>query len=259
MGPIGTPSFRCQSRHCQLLRGWPRVNCRIRTRGRLRSSIVEPARRIESVVPRKRADISAAALAVQANVVSLWVSCRRRNAPDAAREAIRTPPPGPVRMFREILIDHRVIKSMSDAEVAMRLRQVWGEFSALCWVFRHDDPHCPPSFDKLPTDQAMRCPGELQSKLDELLFGLWRIRHERQARAGLDTSDLSFRREREIALSRPMRVFGVDIGSCDAGELFWAACEYAGMLASSRWTIDDRWAWEGPKIMETRIGADQSG
>ena len=233
--------------------------CRIRTRGRLRSSNVELAGRIESVVPRKRADISAAALAVQANVVSLWVSCRRRNALDAARQAIRTPPPGPIRRFREILIDRRVIKSMSDAEVAMRLRQVWGEFSALCWVFLHDDPHGPPRFDELPADQAMRCPGELQSKLDELLFGLWRIRHERRARAGLDTSDLAFRREREFALSRPMRVFGVDIGLCDPEELFGAACEYAGMLATVRWTMDERWKWEGPRIMEVRIGIDQNG
>ncbi len=209
---------------------------------------------LASLNPRGRDALAAAAQAVQANVVALRVAWCRRAGLDPIEHDIKTPPPGPVREARELLIDRHVIKDYSLDEVTLRLRQVWGEFSVLCWLFHHEDPQHPPPFCKLPRDQPMRCPPHIHAKLVEVQAGLWRIVHEQRARNDKDAkNDPSFRREHEIALSRPVRIGGMDVRMCNDEDLFCFACEYAGMLAAVRWAIDDRWEWEGPGIMEVAL------
>ena len=159
-----------------------------------------------------------------------------------------------MRRLRHTLIDREVIKSYSIEEVLLRLRQVWGEFGALCWLFPFVDPQDPIRFDELPPDQSIRCPTEALDKLDRVQKDLWRILHEQRRRhdraAG---NDPNFRREDEIALSYPLRIYDRDISICGDDMLVSAACEYAGMLAALRWATDDRWEWQGPGIMDLTL------
>lgn len=170
---------------------------------------------------------------------------------------ISTPAPGPVREMREILLDRRRVKDFSIDELAVRLRQVWGEFSALCWLFHHGDPNAPPRWADLPPDGPMRCPGHLLGKIREVEAGLWRIRHERYIRRFPSSlADPDTRAAHEIALTRPLRLGGAEIGLCSDPDLLCYGCEYAGMLAGLRWSADERWSWEGPSIMEVALPVD---
>lgn len=209
---------------------------------------------LASLSPRSPAQIAAVAQATQANLAALKVAWQRSGGGDAINDDIRTPSPGPVSSAREILIDRNVIKSYSSDEVLIRLRQVWGEFCALCWLFPHVDPQKPISFEPLPANQTTRCPGETLKKLDEVQRHFWRIRHEQRLR--FDTGarrDPAFQRDDEIAAAMRLRVYGQVIQHCPDEVLLAAACEYAGMLAALRWSIDDRWEWEGPGIMDLAL------
>ncbi len=206
---------------------------------------------LETVRPRPRDEVAAMAVAVQANVVTLKVawSRRARTAPEA--HEIRTPPPGAVRRFREVLIDRSALLEYSDAELALRTRQVWGEFTVLCWVLGHDDPHRPPDYASATPDAAMRCAGHLHDKIGRVAGGLWRLRHEQRWRFDpAAAADPAFAQDHQVALSTPLRVFGRAIGLCSNEELLLAACEHAGMLAALRWTLDSRRGWEAPGIMD---------
>lgn len=206
---------------------------------------------LESLAPRSPGEIALAAHAVQANLVSLRVAWCRRTGQTGANHDIQTPPPGPVVKHRQILIEPALLKGYTLDEIALRLRQVWGEFCALCWVFPGVDPQNPISFDPLPPDQQARCPGHIVEKLQEVQAGLWRLRHEQRARFDRDAArDPAFVREHETALARDIRVFGHSVSHCNDADLFACTCEYAGMLAALRWAIDSRWQWEAPGIME---------
>lgn len=209
---------------------------------------------IHALSPRSLDEISGAARAAQANVVALRVAWCKRVRLDQDAHDIRTPPPGPVRRKRELLIPRETISSYCDEEVLLRLRQVWGEFCALCWLFPFVDPQKPVDFDALRPEQTLRCLGEIGGKLAELQAGLWRMRHEQRLRFDPDAaSDVEFQRQHAIALSRPVTVFGQHISVCGNSELLACACEYAGMLAALRWATDDRWAWEAPGIMDVAV------
>lgn len=159
--------------------------------------------------------------------------------------------------MRKILLDRRVINSYELEEIHLRLRQVWGEFCALCWLFPFVDPQQPISFDDLPPGQTLRCPADLHAKLDEVQKHLWRIRHEQRRRHDRDAvRDPDFRRADEIAMHLAIRVFGQAVHTCRDDVLLCAACEHAGMLAALRWASDDRWAWEAPGIMDVVLSAD---
>lgn len=209
---------------------------------------------IQAVQPRARDELTGAAHAVQANVAALATAAGRRTIAGASATNIQTPPPGPVRRFREMLIDWRVIRDYTDVELSLRLRQVWGEFTALCWLFYHADPHRPPPFETLALDAPLRCTGHVHDKLTEVQRGLWRLTHERRIRNDPDyRADPDFKREHDIALSIPLKVGGRPVASADEQAVFVLACEYAGMLAALRWSLDRRWTWEGAGIME--VGA----
>lgn len=215
---------------------------------------MEQPRVLTSLTPRGRDDVAAMAVAVQANLVTLKVAWSKRVNVPSERHEIRTPPPGAVRRFREVLIDRNAINAYDDGELALRTRQVWGEFGALCWVFGHDDPHHPPDFAHLPPRHGMRCPAHMQAKLDEIQTGLWRFRFEQRFR--LDPAaqqEPGFQRDYEHALATPMLVYGQNVRVCSNEDLLLCACEFAGMLAALRWAVDDRLTWEQPGIMRLEL------
>lgn len=212
------------------------------------------------LTPRTVVEIAAAAQATQANVVTLAVAWGRLiDKPEIDLE-IRTPPPGPVRQMREILLDRRTVKSYAPGEVLLRLRQVWGEFCALCWVFPHVDPQVPIDFGNLPDGQGVLCPAHVIAKLQEVQLQFWRIRHEQRRRHDAGArKDARFQEEHEVALMHPIHVYGQDVSICSDEALFCAACEHAGMLAALRWGSDSRWAWEAPGIMDVAVRVDSLG
>lgn len=191
------------------------------------------------------------AVAVQANVAALKVAWAKRAGMPSDRHEIRTPPPGAVRRFREALIDRHIVVAYDDQQLALRTRQVWGEFSVLCWLFGHDDPHSPPEFSTMAADQPIRCTGHIQGKLDDVQKGLWRLRCEQRIRFEPTAKlDVEFQREYEEAISSPMMVYGQSVRVIPDELILLCACEYAGMLAALRWAMDDRWGWEADGIMQ---------
>src|SRR5574337_1084337 len=134
--------------------------------------MVNPPISLISLTPRSIDEIAAAAHAVQANVVALRVACCKRTGQPPEMHDIKTPSPGSVVRCREILIDWRIIHDYTAEEAALRLRQVWGEFCALCWFFPFVDPQKPIHFDPLPPNQNVRCLGDIQEKLAEIQNGL---------------------------------------------------------------------------------------
>lgn len=212
---------------------------------------------LAALCPRSIDEIASASQVVQANVVALKVAWCKRAGVESNQHDIKTPPPGVVRRMREALIPREFLRSYTDDELAVRLRQVWGEFCALCWLFPHVDVQNPICFDPLPDGQSLRCLGHVHEKLSEVQSGLWRIRHEQRLRSDPSAAnDPDFQRDHAIAVSRPMSVFGQNISVCAPAELFACACEYAGMLAALRWATDDRWAWEAPGIMDLTLAIE---
>ncbi|MCK6457992.1 MAG: hypothetical protein L6Q92_15865 [Phycisphaerae bacterium] len=214
---------------------------------------------LESLRPRDRADVLAMCIAVQANVAALRVAAARRIGVSPEEHAIRTPSPGWVRRFREVLIDRHALSALPDDALALRVHQVWGEFSALCWVVGVNDPHQPGEFAALEKTAELRCPLRIQEKLDDVQRGLWRLRFEQRLRCDpAGRGERVSQAEREAAQAMPLRVEGMDVRLCDVAALVRAACEFAGMLAALRWVADARWEWEAPGIMELGPG-DQPG
>lgn len=205
---------------------------------------------LESVSARSIDEIRSAACATQANVVTLRVFVERRD-PAQQLTDIRTPSPGPVRRNRDILLDTQTLKTYSSGELIVRLRQVWGEFCALCWLFPHVDPQTPIDFDPLPDGQDLRCINDARAKLAQVQTDLWRLVHEQRLRHDPDArSDPAFQQDAEVAVTQRLRIYGVNVSKASDEQVFHAACEYAGMIAAFRWALDDRWAWEGPGIMK---------
>lgn len=213
---------------------------------------------ITAVVPRSVTEIADAAHAVQANVVTLKTAFQRRANRPSDDHDIRTPAPGPVRRARELLLDLPVIKRYTDAEIQLRLRQVWGEFCALCWLFPHVDPQSPICFGELDVHQVVQCTGEANRKMETIQKGLWRLRHEQRLRHDpLARTDGGFQQQHAWAVAMRLDIQGEDVSGVSDDVVFQTACEYAGMLAAFRWALDDRWDWEGAGIMDVALTTDQ--
>jgi hypothetical protein len=156
-----------------------------------------------------------------------------------------------VARFREHLIDRRRVQAYADAELVLRTRQVWGEFSLMCWAFHVADPQLPPAFGSLPPEHPFRCQGALLEKEAEVSRRLWRFQHEQRLRFQPERrSDPRFQRDHEIALSSPAPVYGTDVRLSTNEALIECACEHAGMLGAIRWLIDDRRVWGEAGIMD---------
>lgn len=213
---------------------------------------------VTAVVPRSVTEIAEAAHAVQANVVTLKNTMQRRLNQPTDDHDIKTPAPGPVRRARGMLLALDVIKAYSDAELQIRLRQIWGEFCALCWLFPHVDPQSPLNFDELDPRQVVRCTGEANRKMDMIQKGLWRLRHEQRLRHDPDArTDAGFQQQHAWAKAMKLEVQGRDVSAASDDALLQTACEYAGMLAAFRWALDDRWDWEGSGIMDLTLTTAQ--
>ncbi len=195
------------------------------------------------------------AVAVQANLVQLKAAdAKRRRLPPEEHE-ILVPSPGEVREYRETLIDRHRLESYSDLEVQLRLREYWGRYCLLQWLFHatsnddRGDPATPPARPE------MRCPTEVDAKHAEVHAMLWRLRFEQRRlhEPGFADSEEG-RRLKLVAQTIPVKVFEKDVLRCTADEMVLAACEYAGMLATLRWIMRPALAWDAPGIMEV---ADQ--
>jgi hypothetical protein len=212
---------------------------------------------LSALTPRGPDEIAAAAKAVQANVVALKTAWCKHTGQEPSCHDIRTPSPGAVHRCRELLIDWRTIRAYSPEEIALRLRQVWGEFCALCWCFPFVDPQAPIDFERLSPSQSVRCCQDVLAKLHDIQTGLWRMKHEQRVRFEPDArNDPQFQRQHELALTRPLKVYSQNVSTCSDEDLLCCACEYAGMLAALRWVSDSRWTWEAPGIMELTVEFD---
>jgi hypothetical protein len=197
------------------------------------------------------------ALVTQANLVTLRVQQCRRSGIEAARHDIRTPAPGVIRRMREHLLDRHRVAQMPEHDLALRCRQVWGEFSAFCWLFHYDDPNHPPAFADVAESQA-RCGMEIAGQFEHCRQTLWRIRFEQQLRfvpsfrLRPDFHDL-----RTAASHLEADVYGHPAHTAPPEALVLYACETAGVMAGLRWAMDDRWGWEQHGISD--VGLESTG
>lgn len=196
-------------------------------------------------MPRRLGDVARMAVAAQANLAQLRTTDAKRAGIAVERHAIQTPLPGPVRDYRETLIDWKTIKAYSNDELALRLREVWGQFSVFCWAVHAADPHNPPDFANPEDGTYVRSACELAEKAHDLERSLWRLQFEQRVR-----HDPAFRNApefagaHEAAMELPLKVYGEDVQLCSDANLLLCACEFVGMLRAIRWISDDRRAWD---------------
>lgn len=208
----------------------------------------------EAICPRSPDQILTAARVIQANVTALRVAWCKRTGQSAEGHDIKTPPPGTIREMRELLIDRNSIKEYDLQHVSLRLRQSWGQFCALCWIFPGIDPQHPEALTDKPDQLSSRCPMHVQEKLAEVQQGLWRLLHEQRLRFDPDAKmDPEFQRVHQEAIAHPITVFKRPIAECSDEELLCCTCEFAGMLGALRWAMDSRWKWEAPGIMDLQL------
>ncbi len=221
------------------------------------------------------------AIAVQANLVTLVVAESKRQGKKPNQHEIKTAAPGAVKHFRETLIEPAVIAAYSDAELHLRLREIWGQFCLMGWLFSLNDPsrvghaHQPASnaaepgragsapretpqtsdqsvtFAGLPDAAEMHCGTALEIKDAEIRGFLWKMLFEQRRR--LDPAyekSLAFAKEMELASQIPAQGFGKPIEKLTGEQLLYLSCEYAGMLAAIRWVSDPKLPWAAPGIME---------
>lgn len=196
-------------------------------------------------------EIRALAMAVQANLVQLRVAeCRRRGLSSAEHD-IRVPSPGTVKHFREALIDRAIIDRYSDEEVHLRLREVWGQYCALCWLFSFPaDPSASQGLAGLDDRAEMHCATAFELKRAEVHALLWRLRFElrRRYEPGYRDSPAGVRDE-QLARTIPAEAHGKPVTEASEGEVLMAACEHAGMLAVLRWAADRHCTWGDPDLL----------
>lgn len=186
-------------------------------------------------------------VAVQANLVTLRVAESRRHGPASTSYDIDVPPPGVVAHFRETLVDPKRLAQYDDAELHLRLHEVWGQFCLMRWLFGEHDDTGGANPANVPDDAEMRCDAVIEAKLAEVHALLWRLRFEQRVRNG-DCGD-RFESDRTVAETIPLEAFGQPSGECTNAELLYAACEHAGMLAVLRWVTDRRRDWGDEDIM----------
>lgn len=202
------------------------------------------------------------AQAVQANLVTLVVADAKRRGIKPAHHDIKVRPPGAVKHFRETLLDPKTIAAYSDPELHLRLREIWGQFCLMGWLFSLNDPsrvgrahltdsQCAVSFMGEPDKLEMHCGTALEIKDAEIRGFLWKMLFEQRRR--LDPAyekAPSFAKESELASQIPAKGFGKPIEKLTGEQLLYLSCEYAGMLAAIRWTMNPKLAWGEPGIME---------
>lgn len=196
-------------------------------------------------------------IAVQANLVTLVVADAKRRGIKPAEHEIKVSAPGAVKHFRETLIDPKTIATYSDAELHLRLREIWGQYCLMGWLFSLNDPskagasQATVNFAHVPDSLEVHCGTSLEVKEAEIRGFLWKMLFEQRRR--LDAADVktpAFAKEVELASQIPAQGFGKPIEKLSGEQLLYLSCEYAGMLAAIRWAKNPKLAWAAPGIME---------
>ncbi len=201
--------------------------------------------------PRLAEDVVAMGAVVQANVVQFRNAECKRTCRTASEHDIQVPSPGSIAKCRGALIDWRVIKGYSDAEIHLRLHEVWGQYCLFCWLWGLDDPGRSRVFLAGVSDGEIRCQSAIEVKMVELEGHLWALRFEQRFRHEPGFSDQDeFPGIEKLARMIPVKVFGQSPEASDDDALVLASCELAGMLAVARWSFDTKWAWNQAGIMD---------
>src|SRR5262247_4111346 len=95
---------------------------------------------VQSEKTRTPQEAWAMGVAVQANLMTLVVADAKRRGIKPEQHDIIVRAPGAVKHFRETLIDPKTIAGYSDAELHLRLREIWGQFCLMGWLFSINDP-----------------------------------------------------------------------------------------------------------------------
>ena len=205
------------------------------------------------------------AIAVQANLVTLVVAESKRLGKKPDQHDIKIAAPGAVKHFRETLIESKTIAAYSDVELHLRLREIWGQFCLMGWLFSLNEPgrvgpahHSSPNesehtvtFAGLPDTAEMHCGTALEIKDAEIRGFLWKMLFEQRRRLGpAYEKSPAFAKEMELASQIPAKGFGKPIEKLTGEQLLYLSCEYAGMLAAIRWVSDPKLPWAAPGIME---------
>lgn len=207
--------------------------------------------RDENSPNRNPAEVRAMAVAVQANLVQLLVAESKRCGRRPIDHDIKVFSPGHVKHCRETLIDQKTIAGYSDLELHLRLREIWGRFCLMRWLFSLTESDTPVSFAGLPDDMEMHCETALQIKCAEVRAFLWKMLFEQRRRTDPDyVRSPLFSEDASVAKRIPAAGFGKPIEQLTDEELLYTSCEHAGMLAAVRWVLDKRLAWNAPDIMQ---------
>ncbi len=182
------------------------------------------------------------ALAVQANLVQLKVAHARRRGLDPKDHEITVSSPGSITAFRETLIDRRQLRGYSDIELQLRLREVWGQFCLMRWVFGGLAGQV--DFAGCDADHELRCATELEAKHAEVHAMLWRLRFEQRKRTDQTyAKSQQYAEDNSLARRIPLQPMGKAVDACTNDELLLSACKHVGMLGALRWVMDCRRAW----------------
>lgn len=212
---------------------------------------------VHSEKERTAAQIRAMALAVQANLVTLVVADAKRRGIKPAEHEIKVAAPGAVKYFRETLVDPKAIAAYSNGELHLRMREIWGQYCVLGWVFSLNDPASansvggPFNFATVPDNTEVHCGTSLEIKEAEIRGYLWKMLFEQRSRLDAEyVRTPSFAKELELASQIPAQGFGKPIEKLTGEQLLYLSCEYAGMLAAIRWVKNPKQAWAAPGIMD---------
>jgi len=191
------------------------------------------------------------AVAIQANLVQVRTAEARKCGADATSSDVQVVSPGAVVRCREALIDRERLRCYSIEELQLRMREIWGQYCVMRWVFETNAEDELTDFARLPTASTLRCDSVLDVKIAEIQGLLWRLKFEQRRRHDTEYFQSSrFADDLSVAETIPATAF--DQPASDAGDaaLVFAACEYAGMLGALRWTRDRRRTWGEPGLME---------
>jgi len=191
------------------------------------------------------------AVAIQANLVQLRVADEKLRGIEPGAGAIAVRSPGVVAHYRETLIDRARLKQYAIDELQLRMREVWGQYCLMRWVFSRAGDEEATDFSQLPADAELRCDSVLDIKLAEIEGLLWGLRFEHRRRHDADyVKSEGFEADAELAATIPAEAFGTPATDATDEALLLASCEFAGMLAALRWVMDRRRVWGEPGIME---------
>lgn len=196
-------------------------------------------------------DVRSMAVAIQANLVQLRVADVRRRAGEPGDLGTVVVSPGAVHVYRETLLDRTQLKQYTALDLQLRVREVWGQYSLMRWVFNRNVEDEATDFSRLPSEAELRCDSVLDVKLAELEGLFWRLRFEQRRRHDTEyvASD-RFEEDARLAETIPATAFSTPVPDATDEALLHASCEFAGMLATLRWIMDRRRTWGEPGIME---------